>query len=351
MKKRSILSLVLAGAMILSLAACGDKEGPATDQPNDEPAGEVLEWNLAATLAEDHPMTIALNAFADAMKEGTNGRVNIKVYPNMTLGTETEQVEMARVGTAAMVVGGLSTLAVYDDALSVYSLPYVFRSYDDCEKYLTECDDALAVWDEFRELTNLRFVALELNGARCLSTKDIEIKSTDDLKGVKIRCMDAPLWQNVFKAFGATPVPISFTELYVALQTGVVQGQDNPINVDYAQKFYEVQNNIYKTEHNYNTTFVLINDDCWNALSEEEQATFNKLVKEYLYDYYYELYWPYEDEAIEVMENAGVKIWEQSEFDINSFWTAADNMINEEYMSDATYAAAINSIRSFCGYQ
>lgn len=353
MKRVRILSLLLALTMILLLAACGTSETKTDETTKDstnETISEALNWNLAATLADDHPMTKALNAFANALREETNGRVNITVYPNMTLGSETEQVEMARVGTAAMVVGGLSTLAVYDDNLSVYSLPYIFRSYDDCEKYLTESEQAANVWHNFQDLTNLRFVALELNGARCLSTKSVIVNSVDDLKGVKIRCMDAPLWKDVFTAFGAVPVPIAFTELYVALQTGVVEGQDNPINVDYAQKFYEVQKNIYKTEHNYNTTFVLINNDCWNMLTEEEQTIFDNLVNEYLYDYYYELYWPYEEEAINTMADAGVKIWEQDEFDIQSFWDAADNMVNEKYMSQENYANAIKDIREFCGY-
>ena len=122
MKKNRFFALLLACAMMLSLAACGGGKTPAdtapanTDTPKQEEdkPQEVLEWNLA----EDHPMTIALNAFADAFAEKTDGRVQIKVYPNMMLGSETEQVEMARAGTAAMVVGGLSTLAVYDDALS-----------------------------------------------------------------------------------------------------------------------------------------------------------------------------------------------------------------------------------------
>ena len=359
MKRNRFFAFLLACAMTLSLAACGNNEAPPasstpaeTETPKQEPAAqpEVLEWNLAATLAEDHPMTVALNAFADALSEKTDGRVQIKVYPNMMLGNETEQVEMARAGTAAMVVGGLSTLAVYDDALSVYSLPYIFRSYDDCEKYLSDSEYADEIWESFRQLTNLRFVALELNGARCLSTKNVQVQSVKDLSGVKIRCMDAPLWQDVFTAFGAVPVPIAFTELYVALQTGVVEGQDNPINVSYAQKFYEVQKNIYKTEHNYNTTFVLINDDCWNQLTADEQAVFNELVDEYLFDYYYELYWPYEEEAIQVMEEAGVRIWEQDEFDIQSFWAAADGMINEKYMTNEAYAQSINSIREYFNY-
>lgn len=361
MKRNRFFAFFLACVMTLSLTACGNGKTPPSDSagapaetqtPEKEPAEqpEVLEWNLAATLAEDHPMTVALNAFADALAEKTDGRVQIKVYPNMMLGNETEQVEMARAGTAAMVVGGLSTLAVYDDALSVYSLPYIFRSYDDCEKYLSDSEYADEIWESFRQLTNLRFVALELNGARCLSTKNVQVQSVKDLNGVKIRCMDAPLWQDVFTAFGAIPVPIAFTELYVALQTGVVEGQDNPINVSYAQKFYEVQKNIYKTEHNYNTTFVLINDDCWNQLTADEQAAFNELVDEYLYDYYYELYWPYEEEAIQVMKDAGVRIWEQSEFDIQSFWAAADGMINEKYMTNEAYAKSINSIREYFNY-
>jgi len=358
MKRNRFFALCLAFVMTLSLAACGNSEVPADSAPaeieepksSENPQLEVLEWNLAATLAEDHPMTIALNAFADAFAEETAGRVQIKVYTNMMLGSETEQVEMARAGTAAMVVGGLSTLAVYDDGLSVYSLPYIFRSYDDCEEYLSDSEYADNIWESFRQLTNLRFVALELNGARCLSTKNVQVQSVKDLNGVKIRCMDAPLWQDVFTAFGAVPVPIAFTELYVALQTGVVEGQDNPINVSYAQKFYEVQKNIYKTEHNYNTTFVLINDDCWNQLTADEQAVFNDLVDEYLYDYYYELYWPYECEAIQVMEEAGGRIWEQDEFDIQSFWDAADGMINEKYMTNAAYADSINSIREYFQY-
>lgn len=116
---------------------------------------------------------------------------------------------------------------------------------------------------------------------RTLTTKNVPVYKPSDLAGVKIRCMDAPVWIDVIKALGANPIPVAFTELYLALQTGVVQGEENPITTIYAQKFYEVQNYIINTKHSVHMGTVHVSEKIWQQLSESDRKLILDVFEEY----------------------------------------------------------------------
>lgn len=364
MKKR--LSLLLALIMILSLAACGGKEEPtpesdkeetktetetSTDGEVDHTQGEAMVWLLPQTQNEDNPACIASDAFAEAMSEATGGRWTIEVYYGGSMGSENETLEMCRVNTIQIVPANLSSIEQYLPDFGVFVLPYLFRSWEDFEDYLHNSPKCADLFDRLQEATNLKFISVTSNGTRCLSTTGIDpIKSPEELKGVKIRSMEAPVWKNVISCLGGSPIAVSFNELYVALQTGVVQGQDNPLALTYSQKFYEVLDDFYKTDHCYNTSSYFVNADAWNGLSDSDKDLFNELWQEYMIDYYNEIYAEFEANAIVEMEESGLRIWEQEDLDMEAFYASADEMIEREYMSDETYAGYITDVKEYCGY-
>ena len=357
------LSLVLLMAMILlSLSGCGGdtrQEAPANGQqqeqtpaadPAADPAAGSATWIFGCVNSDDHPSSITTYEFAEAMKEATDGRVTFEVYTNGTLGSETEMQEMVRANTIQIVASNVATVPVYVDTIGVFTLPYVFHSWEDEYDYLNNSEKAKELWAELEELASLKYVGVTLNGSRCISTKGVMVKSPSDLNGVKIRCMEAPVWQDIISSLGATPVPIAYNELYSAMQTGVVQGQDNPISNVYSQKFYEVQDYVFKTEHCYNATGYFCNPDAWNTMSAEDQETFMRLWDEIMVGRYNEMMDEYYEEAETACEAGGCEIIEQDQLDMQAFYDSAAEMVEEKYMSDGKYASIIEDIRTTYHY-
>lgn len=361
---KKFLSMLLALLMVLSMTACGGESGTKepSQQDNNAPAessnaendlaqGDPITWILPQTLTEGHPGLTASFAFADAMAEATGGRWTVEVYAGGSMGSENETLEMCRANTIQLVPANLTTMEQYIPDFGVFALPYLFRSWEDFNTYLTESEKCAELWANLEEATGLRFVSCVANGSRCLSTVGIKpVKEPADLAGVKIRSMEAPVWQNIISALGGTPIAVSFTELYVALQTGVVSGQDNPLAIVYANKFYEVLDDIYMTEHCYNTSSYYVSSAAWNALTPAEQELFTELWQKYMVDYYNEIFPAYEQESIDVIEKAGVTIWQQEDLNMDAFYASADEMIEREYMSNELYAGYINDIRETFHY-
>lgn len=352
MKMKRLASLLLAMAMTFILVACGENKNPDTTQtPDDtsEPAGSVT-WIFGCVNADTHPSSICTHKFAEEMEKATDGRVKFEVYDNGSLGSETEQMEMVRANTIQIVASNVASVPVYVETIGAFTLPYVFHSWADEYDYLCNSAKAAELWDQLEAVANLKFVGVTLNGSRCISTKGVNVKSPADLKGVRIRCMEAPVWQDIISSLGATPVPIAYNELYSAMQTGVVQGQDNPISNVYSQKFYEVQDYVFKTEHCYNGTGYFCNPDAWNALSEEDQATFKKLWDEIMVGEYDALMEDFYKEAEDACVAGGCEIVEQDQLDMEAFYASAEAMINDKYMSNTEYADIINDIRATYNY-
>lgn len=351
MKKWTAILLAFAMTMTFAMPAAAESGVEAVNDGVDHTQGETLTWILPQTLTEEHPALQSSYAFADAMKEATDGRWTVEVYAGGSMGSENETIEMCRANTIQIVPSNLTTMEQYVPDFGVFALPYLFHNWEDFSDYLSNSEKCKALWNTLEEATGLHFVSCVANGARCLSTKGIDpIKGPADLKGVKIRSMEAPVWQNIISCLGGSPIAISFTELYVALQTGVVNGQDNPLAIMYANKFYEVTDDFYFTNHCYNTSAYFVSSEAWNALSEEDQLLFTDLWQKYMVDYYDEIFPDYEQIALDAVEKAGVTIWQQEDLDMQAFYDSAAEMIDREYMSNETYAGYINDINTRYGY-
>ena len=339
----------LAGILALGLLA-GSVFGSMTTYAGEE----KIEWSWGTTLSDEtEPSIVAMQAIADELSEATDGRFTLTLYTGSSLGNETEMMEMLRTNTLTMVCTNITNLPTYEEEFSVFALPYLFRSQEDFLDYTNAKEGTLLVDlnEKLENDHNLRMLACEVNGTRCLTTKGIkQITSPDDLKGVKIRSMEAQVWQDVIAALGGTPIPVSFSELYMALQTGVVNGQDNPISVTYANKLYEVADYIYKTNHCYNTSLWLICPDAYDALDDEDKALFDSLVEKYIHGQYRAAMAAYIEKAAADIVASGCQIIEPEDFDIDAFYANADALVNDKYMVNDLYAPFINEIRERYNY-
>jgi TRAP-type C4-dicarboxylate transport system substrate-binding protein len=242
-------------------------------------------------------------------------------------------------------------MSPYVDAYSVFAFPYVFHSEEDLLTYLQDGEKAKELYQELEDTANLVTLGFNCTGTRCLSTKGVPVgKAPADFNGVKIRSMEAQVWQNVISCLGATPVPVAYTELYTALQTGVVQGQDNPIANTVDGKFYEVLDTFYENDHAFLISGYYTNTETWNALPDDYKALFEELMQKYMGDFYHEEILKFREECKKTVEDAGVKIVPQEELDMDAFYASADEMLQKEYLSDEAYAAFVEDVKTTFGY-
>ena len=197
------------------------------------------EFNLKAShsAAPSEPYQIGLQAFADRVKELTNGRVEVTIYPNNQLGNEKEAIEGLLLGTVDVAVTANGVLTSFVPAVGIYDLPFLFRDRDHLYKVMDgPVGNDLKAAAKERGLHILSFYEA---GIRQILTKK-PINSIEDLANLKIRTMQVPAHLAAFKAFGANPTPMAYGELYGAIQSGVVDGAEAANSNYFAQKFYEV---------------------------------------------------------------------------------------------------------------
>lgn len=328
------------------------KDGdPAPNVDQEITSTEKVEWTIAACLTESNPQSQALQKIADELEEKTNGNFKWDIFFNSELGSESEAVELVRNNTAQFVTSNVTVMSTYVDEYSVFALPYVFHKETDLLSYLQDSDKAKQLYQKLEDEVGLVTLGFNCTGTRCLSTNKVPIaKSPADFKGIKIRSMEAQVWQNVIESLGGTPVPIAFTELYTALQTGVVQGQDNPIANTVDGKFYEVLDTFYENDHAFLVSGYYSNPDSWNALPDDYKALLEGLMAKYMGDYYHEEITKFQGECKKIMEDAGVTFVSQDQLDMQAFYDAADAMIQEKYMSNDTYKNFIDDVKATFNY-
>ena len=226
--------------------------------------------------------------FAALMKERTGGAVNVQIFPNGQLGSEKDIVEQVRNGLIHMAVVGGTFVANIDGwgAMGVFAMPYILKAATEEEQLPIFSrlargpimQEALA---KAPSISGLR--ALDTNwfyGMRHLTTGKKQVTKADDLKGMKIRTPDAPLARLPLASLGAAITPMSMQEVYSALQMGVVDGQENPINTIFTAKLYEVQKYITLTGHQTQNLCAIMNEKFYQSLSPELREIFEKTAVE-----------------------------------------------------------------------
>lgn len=225
MKMKKLITLLLALAMVLSLAACGSKDTPAPDGQNTPAA--TYKIKLGTTGNEEHQSTIAANFFKEKVEELTNGAVTVEIYPNSQLGSEREMAEGVKLGTLEMtIVTTDGTLPAWVPETQVLSIPYLLTSKEVAYEVLDNTlQPYFAPLFEAQGFKHLAFCEL---GFRHFTTNKREITCAADMKGQSIRVQEAPIWFALTDSLGATATPVAFNELYTALSQGMVDGQETP---------------------------------------------------------------------------------------------------------------------------
>jgi tripartite ATP-independent transporter DctP family solute receptor len=208
----------------------------------------------------------------------TNGKYQIDVYPAAQLGKESDSMQGLALGTIDIVISGASFSARSYPRVGITYYPYVFRDVDHLLKY-TRSDVYRDIAKGYAEKTGNQMVATTYYGARHTTSNKLITKCAD-LKGLKMRVPDAPAYVAMPRACGANTSPIAFAEVYLALQNGTVEAQENPLPSIEAKKFYEVQKHIALTGHILDAVSTVVSSKTWKLFNDAEKKLFTELALE-----------------------------------------------------------------------
>jgi len=215
---------------------------------------------------------------ADEIAKRTSNRYVIEVFPASTLGKESDINQGLTLGTVDIIYTGQLFAGRNYGPIAIGGAPYMFRDFDHWKAYGSS-PLFQEIGEGYRKKSGHRVVAITYYGERHV-TSNKEIRTPADMKGLKIRVPDAPLYTMFPRAVGANPTPIAFAEVYLALQSGTVDAQENPLPTIEAKKFYEVQKYIVLTGHITDALLTIIGGPTWNKLSDGDKKTFEAVFKE-----------------------------------------------------------------------
>ena len=259
---RTIIAAAFAAATALTASAAS--------------AQTVLKW--AHVYETPEPFHTESVWAAEEFKKRTNGKYEIQVYPASQLGKETDINQGLTLGTVDIIISGSSFAARSFAPIGVTYYPYIFRDGDHLIAY-TKSDIYKTLSKGYEDKTGHHIVATTYYGTR-QTTSNKPIKTCADMKGLKIRVPDVPAYLAMPKACGANTAPIAFAEVYLALQNGTVEAQENPLTTIKAKKFFEVQKHIVLTGHIVDHLNTIVSKTAWDKWTPEEQKIFGEVAQE-----------------------------------------------------------------------
>ncbi len=266
---------------------------------------EVKVIKLAHGLNVEHPVHKAMEYMGEVLEKNSGGKMKIKIYPSQQLGTERQCIELLQIGSLDMTKVSAAIMENFSPDMKIFGLPYLFRDRAHAFKVLDGKigKQLLEGGVKYR----LKGVGYYDSGSRSFYTKNRPIRKPDDLKGLKIRVMESVTAMNMVSSLGGSPTPISWGELYTALQQGVVDGAENNPPSFYLSRHYEVCKYYSLDEHTTIPDVLVIGTFLWDHLTEQERDWLQDAVDQSVV-YQRKLWEEAEKEALEKVQKAGVTI-------------------------------------------
>jgi TRAP-type transport system periplasmic protein len=243
-------------------------------------AGSAMAADMTLKLGhlanEQDPWHKASLKFAEELKTLTNGKIEVQVYPNESLGKELDLINGMQLGTVDMTITGES-LQNWAPMAALLAVPYAYKSLDHMDS-VAGGELGKKIEAQIIEKAKIRPIAYFARGPRDL-TSNRPIKSPADLNGLKLRVPNVPLFVDVWKTLGAQPTPMAFSEVFTSLQNGTIDAQENPLALIKSANFNEVQKYVNKTEHVRSWIYLTISEITWAKLSKDEQDAVMKAAK------------------------------------------------------------------------
>lgn len=284
MAKPSYQTILWAVIMIFALGALVSGCGGGTKEAA-KPAEKIV-LKFGHIVKEDNSWHKGAAKFKEIVEAKSNGRIVVNLYPNSQLGSERAMIEGIQLGTMDMTITGES-LQMWAPKVGIMATPYMIRDAAHMEKVVTG-PIGQEIEKEILEKTGLRTIAWFERGPRML-TANKPIKTPDELKGVKIRIPEVPLFMEAWRALGASPTPMAFAEVFTALQQGTIDAQENPYALIHSASLNEVQKYVNKTEHVRTWIYVVIGEKKFQSMPKDLQQIILDAAKE-MQKYEHEIY-------------------------------------------------------------
>ncbi|HWP50633.1 MAG TPA: sialic acid TRAP transporter substrate-binding protein SiaP [Clostridia bacterium] len=322
---------VTMAVMMLMLTACGgaSSSAPTSSAPASSAAPEAkpvnLIFSIAAVPTDAHGQ--AQKVFKETVEKVSNGNITVECYDSGTLFNQDSETAALIAGDCDIIYSSASWLTTNSPWLSMFTAGYIFKSYDHMTKVLNG-DIGKEVFAKVAEEQGILPLGAFYLGTRQISLgQDKQIKTPADLNGINLRMPNSDAWVFLGTAMGANPTPIPFNDLYLALSTNTVDGQDNPLPTVKNAKFYEVQKSISLTNHLVDSVWPTINKAKWDSLTPEQQGWVMEGV-EAARKSCDDTNLKTESEVVSFLKDQGLKVYEA---DVNAF---ADHVLAKYLESD-----------------
>lgn len=304
----SLLALCLA--MVMVLTACGSAPAQSNGtaaSATEAKAPESVTLKLAHTQSTEHPVHKSLEKFAELVEEKTDGTVKVEIYANSVLGDERKYIESLQTGLIDMAKVSVNSMENFEELYSVFSIPYAFEGAEHGRKFMDseKMQDFYTSTVDTLDILGLTWYDA---GGRNYYTKSTPILTPDDMKGLTMRVQSSQILIKTVEALGGSATPVDWSELYTAIQQGVVDGADNGIVAFADNNLCEVAKHFSFTQHVLSPDILLIKNSVFEKLTAEQQQAIRDAAKESS-AFHDEIWGAAEQAAIEKCEAAGVNIY------------------------------------------
>ncbi len=260
---------------------------------------------LGHAMPDSHPQAIAMNKFAELVKQYSNGELNLQIYHSAQLGSDEKMLQGVQAGTQEFYVGTLASFATRVKEVQIWDIPFAYNNSDEIYK-LYDGPSAQKMFDRM-EAIGVKGLCWTAMGFRNVSNNKRPIVKLEDISGLKLRVMTNPIALETWKTLGANAVPMAFAEVFTALETKTIDGQENPLQHMYANKMHEVQKYISLTNHVYTAVALIASKKFWDDLPPAQQEAVKKAAVEAGL-YQRKLLDDGDKDVIKKFEDAGVKV-------------------------------------------
>ncbi|MCM3323562.1 DctP family TRAP transporter solute-binding subunit [Cytobacillus kochii] len=322
MRKRKLSFLFIVSA-IFSLFIAGCSSGSTNANGEQE-----LDLKMSITISNTSTWYKAAEQFSNEVKENTDSRINIKIYPNeqLTGGDSGKTVESLSKGTVDLTYNSTIIYSILNDKLGVLSAPFLFKDGADVDSKLAG-EGGEAIKQIIRDF-GVEPLGFGENGFRQVTNSVREIKTPEDIEGLKVRIPGIKMYTDLWTSYGANPATMTMSEVFTALQTGTVDGQENPIDVIHSSKLQEVQKYTTMWNYSYDPLILGMNKKLYDSLSNEDKQII-QTAAENANKFQIELARETEKEQIKEMEEAGVKFYYPTEEELAAFKEKAQPIYNQ----------------------
>ena len=305
--KKKLLALMMVAILALSLAACGGGSSESADssESGEFAGGQTFTIKIGHSDTTTNLIHVSLENFKAYVEEQSGGAVTVDIYAAEQLGSNSEMAEMIEMGSLDAMMMPQGQEASLAPKINTLGLPFLFSDYDSVYKVLdSEIGEELVA-----DLADHNMIQLAYweNGLRQTTNSKRPINSAADFKGLKIRTPEDAMTIAIFTALGASPSPLAFSELYLALQQGTFDGQENPVSNIYANNFQDVQGYLAMTNHKYECKNMIFSLTSWNKYPEDVQNLLLEAAKIYG-DEHRKAIVDSQDQMLKELEEAGMEV-------------------------------------------